>query len=85
MEGIEGSYMQRSTIKHRNEQVEWLQREGFAVYVSESLTLQLVVIDKKDIWYGSINFIGYTTEEDFAVRFSDKQLAAEMIDILYGE
>lgn len=39
-------------VKHRNEQVEWLQREGFAVYVSESLTLQLVVIDKKDIWYG---------------------------------
>lgn len=72
-------------VKHRNEQVEWLQREGFAVYVSESLTLQLVVIDKKDIWYGSINFIEYATEEDFAVRFSDKQLAAEMIDILYGE
>ena len=72
-------------VKHRNEQVEWLQREGFAVYVSESLTLQLVVIDKKDIWYGSINFIGYATEEDFAVRFSDKQLAAEKIDILYGE
>lgn len=59
-------------VKHRNEQVEWLQREGFAVYVSESLTLQLVVIDKKDIWYGSINFIGYATEEDFAVRFADK-------------
>lgn len=72
-------------VKHRNEQVEWLQREGFAVYVSESLTLQLVVIDKKDIWYGSINFIGYATEEDCAVRFSDKQLATEMIDILYGE
>lgn len=72
-------------VKHRNEQVEWLQREGFAVYVSESLTLQLVVIDKKDIWYGSINFIGYATEEDFAVRFADKQLVAEMIDMLYGE
>nr|WP_317346475.1 DEAD/DEAH box helicase family protein [Phocaeicola plebeius] len=72
-------------VKHRNEQVEWLQREGFAVYVSESLTLQLVVIDKKDIWYGSINFIGYATEEDFAVRFVDKQLVAEMIDMLYGE
>lgn len=72
-------------VKHRNEQVEWLQREGFAVYVSESLTLQLVVIDKKDIWCGSINFIGYATEEDFAVRFADKQLVAEMIDMLYGE
>lgn len=72
-------------VKHRNEQMEWLQREGFAVYVSESLTLQLVVIDKKDIWYGSINFIGYATEEDFAVRFADKQLVAEMIDMLYGE
>ena len=72
-------------VNHRNEQVEWLQREGFAVYVSESLTLQLVVIDKKDIWYGSINFIGYATEEDFAVRFADKQLVAEMIDMLYGE
>ena len=72
-------------VKNRNEQVEWLQREGFVVYVSESLTLQLVVIDKKDIWYGSINFIGYATEEDCAVRFSDKQLATEMIDILYGE
>lgn len=72
-------------VKNRNEQVEWLQREGFVVYVSESLTLQLVVIDKKDIWYGSINFIGYATEEDCAVRFSDKQLATEMIDMLYGE
>lgn len=28
--------------------------------------------------------MGYATEEDYAVRFSDEHLTAEMLDVLYG-
>jgi len=72
-------------VKNKNEQAEWLQREGLTVRVTDSLTLQLVVIDKKRIWYGGINYMGYATEEDYAIQFSDAHLAAEMIEVLYGE
>lgn len=40
---------------------------------------------KKKMWYGSINYMGYATEEECAVRFSDEHLTAEMLDVLYGE
>ena len=43
-------------VKNKTEEVEWLQREGLTVHVSEHLTFQLVMIDKKKIWYGSINY-----------------------------
>ena len=28
--------------------------------------------------------MGYATEEDYVVRFSDEHLTAEMLDVLYG-
>ena len=36
------------------------------------------------MWYGNINYMGYATEEDYVVRFSDEHLTAEMLDVLYG-
>ena len=71
-------------VKNKTEEVERLQRKGLTVHVSEHLTFQLVMIDKKKIWYGSINYMGYATEEDYAVRFSDEHLTAEILDVLYG-
>lgn len=72
-------------VKNKTKEAEWLQREGLTVRVSERLTFQLVMIDKKKMWYGSINYMGYATEEECAVRFSDEHLTAEMLDVLYGE
>ena len=72
-------------VRNKTEEAEWLQREGLTVRVSERLTFQLVMIDKKKMWYGSINYMGYATEEECAVRFSDEHLTAEMLDVLYGE
>ena len=72
-------------VKNKTKEAEWLQREGLTVRVSERLTFQLVMIDKKKMWYGSINYMGYAMEEECAVRFSDEHLTAEMLDVLYGE
>ena len=71
-------------VKNKTEEVERLQRKGLTVHVSEHLTFQLVMIDKKKSWYGGINYMGYATEEDYAVRFSDEHLTAEILDVLYG-
>ena len=67
-------------VKNKTKEAEWLQREGLTVRVSERLTFQLVMIDKKKMWYGSINYMGYAMEEECAVRFSDEHLT-----VLYGE
>lgn len=34
-------------VRNKTEEAEWLQREGLTVRVSERLTFQLVMIDKK--------------------------------------
>jgi hypothetical protein len=56
---------------------------GIKVYVKEKLSLHTVVIDKSIVWYGSIDYLGYTVEEDTAIRITDKYLAEEIINILY--
>lgn len=43
------------------------------------------MIDKKKMWYGSINYMGYVMEEECVVRFFDEYLMVEMLDVLYGE
>ena len=51
--------------------------------VNDSLSMDVVVIDKSIIWYGSINYLGYNTDENNAIRISDSKVADQILEVLY--
>lgn len=65
-----------------NDQTEILQRVGLNVRVVPGLSLFVSVIDKNIVWYGGINVLGFSSEEDNVIRVLDKKLADELILVL---
>ncbi len=63
----------------RNEQTEYLQAKGLSVRVKPNLSLCASCIDKTVVWYGAINVLGYTSEEENIIRVTDNRLANELI------
>ena len=71
-------------VKCHSEKDELLKRIGVKVIANENLSLHFTVIDKSLIWYGSVNYLGYNTEEDNAIRISESVIAEEMLELLYN-
>lgn len=55
---------------------------GVQINVKEKLSLHAAIIDKAIVWYGSVNYLGYNTEDDNAIRIADSFIAEEVIKIL---
>ena len=71
-------------VKCHSEKDELLKRIGVKVIAKKNLSLHITVIDKSLIWYGSVNYLGYNTEEDNAIRISESVIAEEMLELLYN-
>ena len=60
-----------------------LETAGAFVSGKENITQRLAVFDEKILWYGSINFLGYSEAEDCSIRICNAEIAsaveAEMI------
>ena len=65
-----------------NEQTEYLQRKGLSVKIIPTLSLCTTIIDKTIVWYGAINALGYTSEEDNVIKVTDNNLADELTNTL---
>ena len=65
-----------------NEQTEYLQRKGLSVKIIPTLSLCTTIIDKTIVWYGAINALGYTSEEDNVIKITDNNLADELANAL---
>ena len=65
-----------------NEQTEYLQRKGLSVKIIPTLSLCTTIIDKTIVWYGAINALGYTSEEDNVIKVTDNNLADELTNEL---
>lgn len=65
-----------------NEQTEHLQRKGLSVKIIPTLSLCTTIIDKTIVWYGAINALGYTSEEDNVIKVTDNNLANELTNTL---
>lgn len=59
-----------------------LQEYGIEVLCDESLSVQCAIIDKSIVWYGNINFFGYNTEDNNAMRIIDLSIANDLLDII---
>ena len=42
------------------------------------------IIDKQQVWYGSINMLGYHATDDNAMRFCDTEIANNLMEMLWG-
>ena len=42
------------------------------------------IVDKQQVWYGSINMIGYHATDDNALRFCDTEIANNLMEMLWG-
>ena len=72
-----------TVIKSNLEKEEWLKGTGASVRVTDSLAVDVAIIDKSLIWYGSINYLGYNTDENNAIRIYDPELAENVLEVLY--
>ena len=66
-------------------QTNYLKSLGLYVKIVPKLSLSSCIIDRSTVWYGSINILGYVTEEDNIIKITDGKLANELLDIMNDE
>lgn len=67
-----------------SESSEYLKAKGLSVKVTPSLSLCASIVDKSIVWYGSINVLGYVSDDDSIIRLENCNLANEFVDELYS-
>ena len=88
-------YLLRDLMTNGIEIVVWVKEQGYSenelrengidVQCDENLSVQCAIIDKSTVWYGSINFFGYNTEENNVMRIAESSIANELLDIICGQ
>ena len=67
-----------------SETTSYMRSRGLTVKINPSLSLCTTIVDKYIVWYGGVNVLGYTSEEDNMIRIADCSLADEIINTLYS-
>ena len=70
-------------IKSNFEKEERLRKIGVSIKINDALAIDVAIIDKSLIWYGSVNYLGYNTDENNAIRIYDSALAENVLEVLY--
>ena len=58
-------------IKSNFEKEERLRKIGVSIKINDALAIDVAIFDKSLIWYGSVNYLGYNTDENNAIRIYD--------------
>ena len=72
-------------VKNNTAKEEKLKETGIRTKVNDSLSMDVVIIDKSLIWYGSVNYLGYNTDENNAIRIYDSKVADQILEALYTQ
>ena len=70
-------------IKSNFEKEERLREIGVSIKINDALAIDVAIFDKSLIWYGSVNYLGYNTDENNAIRIYDSALAENILEVLY--
>ena len=70
-------------IKSNFEKEERLRKIGVSIKINDALAIDVAIFDKSLIWYGSVNYLGYNTDENNAIRIYDSALAENILEVLY--
>ncbi|MCL2088677.1 MAG: DEAD/DEAH box helicase family protein [Oscillospiraceae bacterium] len=69
--------------RHRIEEcIEFLRQHGIAVKTKPRIHQKYAVIDRRIVWYGSINLLSYGISEESIMRIESEEIAGEL---LYNE
>ena len=55
-----------------------MENAGIEVHPKEELSQNLCVIDEKILWYGSVNYLGFSEKEACCMRICDAKIASEI-------
>ena len=58
--------------------INMLANAGIKVIERDNVSQKIAVIDEKILWYGNINFLGYTESEECCMRIADNKIASEI-------
>lgn len=58
--------------------IEMFDNIGIRVIEQENISQKITIIDEKILWYGNINFLGYTENEECCMRIFDNKIASEI-------
>ncbi|MCD8109085.1 MAG: DEAD/DEAH box helicase family protein [Clostridiales bacterium] len=63
---------------------ERMRNAGFEMNLVEDYCTHYCIIDRVLVWYGSMNFLGKEDAEDNLMRVSDRRIAAELLEMTFG-
>ena len=55
-----------------------MENAGIEVLQKDALSQNLCVIDEKILWYGSVNYLGFSESEACCMRISNVKIASEI-------
>ena len=58
--------------------IQLLENIGIRVEEKDDLSQKIAIIDEKVLWYGNINYLGYTEMEECCMRIEDAKIASEI-------
>ena len=61
-----------------------MRQAGFFIKAAEETCERFAIIDQDIVWYGSMNLLGKITMEDSMMRVSDRNIAAELMELTFG-
>ena len=56
----------------------FLKDAGIKVGQKDSFSQKIAVLDESILWYGSVNFLGYTEKDECCMRIVNAQIASEV-------
>ena len=62
-----------------------LREYGITVTEKSGISARFSIIDQKTIWYGSVNYLGFSSEEDSVMRLENEEIAGRLTDIVTDE
>lgn len=63
---------------------EQMRKAGFEMNLVEEYCSHYCIVDREIVWYGSMNFLGKEDAEDNLMRVADKNIAAELLGLTFG-
>ena len=75
-------YVKKASDETKNNKlqacIQLLSNIGIRIEQKDDLSQKIAIIDEKVLWYGNINYLGYTEMEECCMRIADAKIASEI-------
>ncbi|MCR4955022.1 MAG: DEAD/DEAH box helicase family protein [Treponema sp.] len=67
-----------SKEKKQSTCIQLLENIGIRVELKEDISQKIAIIDEKVLWYGNVNYLGYTEMDECCMRIANTRIASEI-------